>query len=103
MQVMFVVGLEAQLKGVASEAGGAAARVGLQDDVTLFGSAQCIGRMWPSLVGRLEQAGRRLRPHKCSAWAPGWEDAEEHELPEACRQLLQLVPRSRSSVQLFGS
>ena len=73
MQVMFVLGMEAQMRKAEEDLGPDVHRIGLQDDTTLVGSASAIQRGLPALRGHLAYGGHELVPHKCSEadWVHG--------------------------------
>lgn len=79
-------------------------RLGLQDDVTLVGSAKVLDMTWDKLGEALEKAGHRLRPHKCKVWAPAYDEQQADEgLPLPLRRLAERVPREIGGVNLLGS
>ena len=65
------------------------ARMGLQDDMTLVGSAAKLNGAWHELEATLAGAGHPLRSCKCSVWPPGFEDHEDQGLPDAIRHLCE--------------
>ena len=75
----------------------------MQDDVTLKGSAAALHRSWRTIEGVLANAGRRLRSYECGAWAPGFEQFVDEELPMEVRNLCLKIPRKRHGVSLLGS
>ena len=103
MQVLFVIGLEDTLAAVDSGFGPNTQRVGLQDDNTYVGPASEFLAGYPTLKSQLEKAGHRLVPHKCSMWAPGWQDIQTRDMPEPFKQLAAILPRSTHGVDLLGS
>ena len=75
----------------------------MQDDVTFFGSAAALDRLWSTIKGVLADAGHRLRSYTCGVWAPGFEQFEDTELPVEVRNLYLKVPGKRHGVSLLGS
>ena len=73
MQVMFVLGLECALAKSDELAPSELIRIGLQDDLTIIGSAAALKCSWCTIEGVLAEAGHTLRCYKCGVWAPGFE------------------------------
>ena len=94
---MFGLGTEFALSKSGAMAPRGLTRIGLQDDMTLVGSAAAV-----IIEGTLADAGHRLR-YKCGVWAPGFEQFEDLELPTEVRNLCMSVPRKRHGVSLLGS
>ena len=98
MQVMFVLGLEFVLTKLDTRAPNRFTRIGLQDDMTFVASAPALDRSWNDLESTLAKAGHRLRGYKCGAWAPGFEQFGDRELPLEIRNLCAKVPRKRLGI-----
>ena len=74
-------------------------RMGLQDDIYLVGSARAIVGIMPEFTGRFADVGHHvLRTHKFSAGAPGFEDIDQHDLPECLRRVVKLLPNKIKGV-----
>ena len=102
MQVMFVLGLEFALSKSDAMAMGEFPRIGLQDEMTFIGSAAVLDRSWGKIESALADAGHRLRSYECGAWAPGFGQCEDAELPLSVRDLCLRIPRKRHGVNLLG-
>lgn len=103
MQVMFVVGLEGTLRPFDTGMPRGATRVGLQGDETFVGSARWLAQHFGELETLLAVAGHRLRRHKCGVWAPGYDGADNHELPAGLAHLTSLIPRKSNRIELLVS
>ena len=88
VQVMLVLGLEHAHTELDNTALKSCTRPGPRDDRTLAVSAHALNGT------TLAAAGHRLRSSRCSMWAPGFEQCEDGEQPEAVRRALE-SPRQR--------